>query len=668
MTRVIAAATVSIMSTRPCWSWAAARGGGASVVWRRGEVVIAGAEARRRERAIVVVSLEHFLRQAVLVFFALRGAKEVHLFAGVARMLLWMLLVCLCVRERVQRAMTLFVAGRERAGAEEGLAKSTFRLPRAHTHVRPPSRHLASQRVVLGERRARPTRRARAGGNAAAEEEGGRNPQSESGDEDGVATTTTTTATGREREGWGRAPSPTPLPSTPSVQSGPHTTPPRPTRRPHSDPSSHCRIERADPRTQYRSRRAKEKEEREQHHHQRPQTPRLSMITRQAARLQRAAGSTCWCPPRPTLLLARPALPARRRERELLLAAAAAGRAQASSATTTPTAAKAQAAPPATTTSLVAANTRRTPAAALLGATTTTAAATLLFLLALLPPGAAHAAADSAATAATAAADQAVAAAAAALRIPGLVGDSQLVEGVVQGLLLIFFSEIGDKTFFIALLLALKRPRGAVFAGTFGALAAMTAVSVALGRAVHALDELGGGALEVRVGDALTVPVDDALAVLLLVYFGVQTLRGAAGADARAEEEREEADEAVEGLLGGGGGGGGGGGSGGSSAAATTAASNAANWALIASTFGLVFAAEWGDKSFLATIALAAAGDPLGVTLGAVAGHGVATGLAVAGGSALRGVVSERTAGYVGGSLFLVFAAATAFDVVTGAH
>jgi len=62
------------------------------------------------------------------------------------------------------------------------------------------------------------------------------------------------------------------------------------------------------------------------------------------------------------------------------------------------------------------------------------------------------------------------------------VGDNQFVEGAVSGFLLIFFSEIGDKTFFIALLLALRQDRGAVFAGTFGALAVMTVISVGLGQ------------------------------------------------------------------------------------------------------------------------------------------------------------------------------------------
>jgi len=49
-------------------------------------------------------------------------------------------------------------------------------------------------------------------------------------------------------------------------------------------------------------------------------------------------------------------------------------------------------------------------------------------------------------------------------------------------------------------------------------------------------------------------------------------------------------------------------------------------------------------------------------------GHGLATGIAVAGGSLLSNYISERTAQYIGGSLFLVFAAATVFDIVTGAH
>lgn len=86
-------------------------------------------------------------------------------------------------------------------------------------------------------------------------------------------------------------------------------------------------------------------------------------------------------------------------------------------------------------------------------------------------------AAHAASTAAPAAIAQ-LADAPALIKIPGVLGDSPFVEGAVSGFLLILFSELGDKTFFIALLLALRKPKGAVFAGTFGALAVMTVISV----------------------------------------------------------------------------------------------------------------------------------------------------------------------------------------------
>ncbi|PSC70230.1 UPF0016-domain-containing [Micractinium conductrix] len=220
--------------------------------------------------------------------------------------------------------------------------------------------------------------------------------------------------------------------------------------------------------------------------------------------------------------------------------------------------------------------------------------------------------------------------------IPGIVGDNPVREGFIQALLLIFFSEIGDKTFFIALLLALQQPRGLVFAGTFGALAVMTVISVGLGRVLHLLDE---------VVPTAGLPLDDFLAVALLTWFGVQTLRSAATADTTAAEEKEEAQEVVDGF--------------GSGAAVLSA---------LLSTFTLVFAAEWGDKSFLATIALAAASSPVGVVGGAVAGHGAATSIAVLGGSFLGKYLDEKVVQYVGGSLFLVFAAASVYDLAVGAH
>ncbi|CAJ2650686.1 protein PAM71, chloroplastic [Trifolium pratense] len=221
----------------------------------------------------------------------------------------------------------------------------------------------------------------------------------------------------------------------------------------------------------------------------------------------------------------------------------------------------------------------------------------------------------------------------------GDVGD--LSTGFASAFLLIFFSELGDKTFFIAALLAARNSAGVVFVGTFGALAAMTVISVALGRTFHYVDEL----LPFRFGQT-DLPIDDIAAVCLLVYFGVSTLLDASSSDSqKSDDEQKEAELAVSEFSGNG-------------AGIVAAAST------IVSTFLLVFVAEWGDKSFFSTIALAAASSPLGVIAGSLAGHGVATLIAVLGGSLLGTFLSEKVIAYIGGVLFLVFAAVTVFEIV----
>ena len=78
--------------------------------------------------------------------------------------------------------------------------------------------------------------------------------------------------------------------------------------------------------------------------------------------------------------------------------------------------------------------------------------------------------------------------------------------------------------------------------------------------------------------------------------------------------------------------------------------------AVLLKAFSLTFVAEWGDRSQIATIALAASHEPLGVTLGGIIGHSLCTGVAVIGGKLLATRISERMVLLVGGLLFFVFA------------
>lgn len=71
--------------------------------------------------------------------------------------------------------------------------------------------------------------------------------------------------------------------------------------------------------------------------------------------------------------------------------------------------------------------------------------------------------------------------------------------------------------------------------------------------------------------------------------------------------------------------------------------------------FTLTFLAEWGDRSQIATIALAASKNPYGVIFGGLVGHALCTGMAVVGGRMLAARISERSVAVIGGVLFLFF-------------
>lgn len=113
--------------------------------------------------------------------------------------------------------------------------------------------------------------------------------------------------------------------------------------------------------------------------------------------------------------------------------------------------------------------------------------------------------------------------------------------GFYQAFSLVFLSEIGDKTFFVAALLAAKLSRVISFVGSLGALAVMTVISVIIGQVFHAVPtELANG-----------VPLDDVAAVIAFTYFGIKILSEAFGTDEEGksamDEEFEEAEETVKG-------------------------------------------------------------------------------------------------------------------------
>lgn len=196
-----------------------------------------------------------------------------------------------------------------------------------------------------------------------------------------------------------------------------------------------------------------------------------------------------------------------------------------------------------------------------------------------------------------------------------------MLTAFTAGLLLITISELGDKTFFIGVILSMRYSRRLVFFGVLAALAAMTVLSVLLGQVVSLLPDY-----YIRYGE-----------IALFLGFGFKLLYDASKMPAQAEN------------------------TGAKEAAVEVAKQNkkdklqSANFAILLQAFTMTFLAEWGDRTQISTIALAAAHQPVGVTVGAILGHGICTAIAVIGGRLIAGRISERLVTALGGVLFLIF-------------
>lgn len=230
-------------------------------------------------------------------------------------------------------------------------------------------------------------------------------------------------------------------------------------------------------------------------------------------------------------------------------------------------------------------------------------------------------------------------------------------DSFIMSVSMIIVSEIGDKTFLIAALMAMRNSRVVVFAAAFSSLVVMTVLSGIVGHALPAL---------------ISKRVTQFLASVLFIVFGVKLLKEglSMSKDIGVDEELAEVEEEIqsqnlnnqmdEAESGSGNGGN------------FNPKSNTKPWYI---TFGeqindlasfilsptfiqvfvMTFLGEWGDRSQIATIALAAGSDYWFVIIGAIIGHGVCTMAACLGGKLLAKKISMRNVTLGGAIAFFVF-------------
>jgi Ca2+/H+ antiporter, TMEM165/GDT1 family len=250
-------------------------------------------------------------------------------------------------------------------------------------------------------------------------------------------------------------------------------------------------------------------------------------------------------------------------------------------------------------------------------------------------------------------------------------GIIQPFHSFVLSFTMILVSEVGDKTFLVAALMAMKHDRMVVFSAAFGALLVMTVLSAVLGHAVPTL---------------IPKRFTSFLAAGLFFVFGAKMLKEGMDMDPNegvqeemheverelAEREKDAGKNSVSpyalemgvngrtsrskgrfptpprspsaspgrsptrGST--------------SMAGVVQGLNNLVSLLLSPAwvqTFVMTFLGEWGDRSQIATIAMAAGQDYWWVILGAMAGHCICTGVAVLGGRAIAGKVSMKVGMYI---------------------
>jgi len=216
------------------------------------------------------------------------------------------------------------------------------------------------------------------------------------------------------------------------------------------------------------------------------------------------------------------------------------------------------------------------------------------------------------------------------------LSDDAFIHGFLAALSVIIVSELGDKTFFIAAIMAMKNPRLTVFAGAITSLAFMHVMASFFGYATTVIPRV------------LTYYISS----LLFAIFGIKMIyEGYHMSASEGQEEFEEVNEELRkreekesrGDI-----------ETGSYKSEVTAFSMLSK--IFIQAFTMTTLAEWGDRSQLATVILAAREDVYGVCVGGILGHALCTGLAVIGGRMIATRISVKTVTLIGGVVFILFA------------